>query len=462
MKLASISKVYCVGLGGVGVSAIAKYFLHQGVVVMGSDPGLSPLLDDVRRLGGRCFRRPDPRRITADIDVLVYTDACPPDHPELLAAATLNIPRLNFAQMLGLIMQRYAQRITITGTNGKSTTSALTGLLCQVGELEPTVFVGSRVSQYDGNLHLGQGQTMVVEADEYRDHFLHLAPTILTITNIELDHVDYFPTLDRVRQSFQNMFALLPPDGHCLVNADDPICQQDFVGHPQVISYGFAAESNIHIEGWRSAAGGQTFSIRWRDKVLGPYQLPLPGKFNVSNAVAAVATALVAGADPTNFSATIANFRGVWRRFEILSQTNDRVTVVNDYAHHPTAVELTIEGARQFFPGRRIVVAFQPHHANRLAALYDHFLTCFDGADFLVLTELYAVLGREQELPHRTSRELSQDLLQRGVPVMYAESVLATQQVLQKNIRPGDVVIIMGAGDIWTIASQLAHHDAAT
>lgn len=465
MNLASIHRVYCVGLGGVGVSAVAKYFLAHGAAVAGSDPLSSPLIDDVVNGGAKHWPQPDPARLTTDLDLVVFSDACPPDHPELLAAERLGLPRQNFAQTLGLIMGAYAQRVAVCGTNGKSTTTALTGLLLLDAGFDPSIFVGSRASQFDGNLRLGRGSTIVVEADEYRDHFHHLSPTILTITNVELDHVDYFSNLHRVIDSFRTMIRLVPPSGSVIINADDPVSRREFFDHdPRVVSFGFDPAADLRIHQLVASTGQQEFFLTWRGEYLDQFTLRLPGRFNVYNAAAAIATAILAGAKPTTFGRTIADFRGVWRRFEIVSPS-EPVTVVNDYAHHPTAVKGTLKGAGRFFPGRRVVAVFQPHHYNRLTNLFDEFVAAFDAADEIIVAEVYSVLGRDQGGRPKTSRDLVAALTRRGRPATYVPDAAAAASELRRRVRGGDVVIVMGAGDIWTIAKPLAgfyaHHQPA-
>lgn len=455
MNIAALKKVYCVGLGGVGVSAVAKYFLAHGVPVSGSDPVRSPLVDDVIHGGGQWFDRPDPSRISKDIDLLVYTDDARPDHPERQAAQQLKVPTQNFSMTLGEIMSTYRQRICLAGTNGKSTTTALTGLLLEAARLHPTVFVGSRVSQFNGNLRLGAGQTFVAEADEYRDHFLNLHPTIATITNIELDHLDYFYTLDRVKQSFERFADLVPSDGQLVVNADDANIAAT-LGSRSALRFGLGERADLRAIDLRPSAGQQTFRLYFHGQFLGHYTLHLPGIFNIMNALAAIASALAAGVDPSTFVATIAAFRGVWRRFEIINP-HSPVTIINDYAHHPTAVRGTLEGAKAFYPGRRIVAVFQPHHHNRLTRLFKDFTECFAAADESIIVDTYSVPGREpQSQDTKTGQDLAAALKTKGKSAAFAATPSATEEQLEIRLKAGDVCIIMGAGDIWRIAEPLA------
>ncbi len=460
MNLSSLKRVYCVGLGGVGVSAVAKYLLAHGVQVSGSDPVRTPLIDDVIRFGGIWYDTADPGRMTKDLDLLIFTDDAHPDHPERRAAEHLGIVSQNFSVMLGMIMSSYQQRVCVAGTNGKSTTTALTGLLLEKAGLHPTVFVGSRVSQFDGNLRLGSGTVFVAEADEYRDHFLNLAPTVVVVSNIELDHVDYFHNIDRLQMSFQKFFDTLPADGRLIVNADDEMSVRTAAGRANILTFGMNRPADLRATDYRAVAGGQEFSIFFRGQNLGKFNLPLPGTFNVMNALAAMAAALSVGADPSSFPEVINNFHGVWRRFEILNSAS-KITIVSDYAHHPSAVSGTLAGAKAFYPGRRLVAIFQPHHHNRITHLFTGFTESFSVADVVMIVETYTVPGREpQTSDTKTGKDVVAALRAQGKDVIYAENPNIAQVQLEKVLRPGDVAIIMGAGDIWRIAQPVADHYA--
>ncbi|MBI2984477.1 MAG: UDP-N-acetylmuramate--L-alanine ligase [Candidatus Kerfeldbacteria bacterium] len=454
MNLPSLRRVYCLGLGGVGVSAVAKYLLRHGISVAGSDPVRSPLTADVEALGGRHFVDVDPQRLSPDVDLVIYSDACPPDHPELVAARRLGRPVMTFAESLGAIMHSFPRRVIIAGTNGKSTTTALTGLLLESAGLNPTVFVGSRLSSFNGNLRFGGQQVFVAEGDEYRQHFHQLEPTILTLTNLEPDHLDFFHNLPTLIASFDTMVGRLDRSGRLVLNIDDPIIRRQWGRHPARLTFGFNRSADVVVEDYRTAAGRQLFRLRTRQGDLGQFILHVPGRFNVMNVVAAVATALSTGAEPQQFIRTVAAFRGIWRRFELLNP-QAAVTVVNDYAHHPTAVRGTLEGAKSFFPGRRLIAVFQPHHHIRLATLFTDFCQSFRSADLTIVSEVYAVLGREEPAT-KTSRDLTQALRRQGQSVEYAATVAEAGSLVRRLVQPGDVVVIMGAGDIWRLAQSLA------
>lgn len=453
--LADIHNVYCIGLGGVGVSAVAKLFLARGVKVSGSDPRWSPIVADVVRCGAKHFTEPDARRLTPEIDLVVATDDAPADHPERLAAATAGIDCENFSITLSRFMAEYPRRITIAGTNGKSTTTALTGLLLVGAQLDPTVFVGSRVAEFDGNVRIGRGTVFVAEADEYQDHFLHYQPTTAVITNIEPDHLDYFTTVERMEESFQKYATVVPPGNQLILNFDDLRSRPLLNIGRQVFTFGRSTGAYLQARNIIASPGQQTWETFLHGESLGSFTLHLPGTFNIMNALAAMTAALSVGADPSTFAATIASFHGIWRRFQVLNPAAE-VTIISDYAHHPTAVQATLVGARAFYTGRRIVAVFQPHHHSRLSALFTEFAKSFTAADETLIVETYSVPGRDVlEQQSKTARQLVSAINELGVVAHYLGPVPDAEQQLRTRLQPGDVAIIMGAGDIWTTAEAL-------
>ncbi len=460
IALRNIKRVYCIGLGGVGVSAVAKLFLARGAVVSGSDPNVTPIVNDVVRRGAIHYPAAAGAHITADIDLVVATDDAPADHPERLAAAARGIPVENFSVTLGRFMAEYPRRVTMAGTNGKSTTTAMTGMLLAAAGQDPTVFVGSRVSEFDGNLRIGRGHTIIAEADEFRDHFLNYQPTVAAITNVEPDHLDYFRTAERMLDSFRRYADLLGANGTLVVNADDAGAMTVADGRRSVVTFGIEQPADLIAVRVASRSGQQGWETRWHQRSLGMFTLPLPGRFNVMNALAAMATALTAGADPRTFAATLEKFHGIWRRFQILNPKSS-ITIVSDYAHHPTAVRVTIAGARAFYPGRRIIIVFQPHYPARLTALFDDFVKSFEAADETMIVEAYTVPGRAVPAGDlKTSQELVQALAKRNLTASYAASPPAAEEQVKRTLKPGDVVIIMGAGDIWRSADNLGRQYA--
>lgn len=448
-------RVYAIGLGGVGVSAVAKLLMADGAKVSGSDPQTTPLTEDIVRLGGQHFTAPDPSQITSDLDLVITTDDAPDDHPERLAAQRQGVPCENFSVTLGRLMAGYPQRLTVAGTNGKSTTTAMAGLLLTGAGMDPTVFVGSRVPEFQSNLRLGGRGLFVAEADEYRDHYLQYQSTVGLITNLEPDHLDYFGSWPAMVASYQRHVDRIPEPGALVLNADDQAVMRLRRGRRRVYTFGLDGPADVTARNLVSSSGQQTWTTLFRGAPIGNMILHLPGRFNVMNALGAMAAALAVGADPTSFAATLGSFRGIWRRFQILN-AGQPVTVVSDYAHHPTAVRLTLEGARTFFPGRRIIAVFQPHHQSRLTSLFDDFAAGFQAANQAIILETYTVPGRDVPAEQsKSARQLAKAISQRGVQTLYQSSILEAEQQLQRQLKPGDVAVIMGAGDIWRMAERL-------
>lgn len=446
--------VYAVGIGGIGVSAIARYFLARGVRVSGSDPSTLPTIEDLRRLGADIVTVPQPERL-ADVDLLIYTDAYPPDQVERAAAAARGIPSLSFAEALGWMMGQYRQRVGVAGTNGKSTTSAILGLILTQAGHDPSVFVGSRVAEFHGNLRLGQTDIFVAEADEYRDHFLQLHPTAAIITNVELDHVEYFETQERMEDSYERFVAQLN-GGLLVMNADDPVAMRRWQDRPNTVTFGFSEAATVRIESFVASEGQEQFTLHRGDQRFGPFTIHIPGRYNVMNVVGAMVMAELLGVPFAAMAKTISDFRGIWRRFEVLNP-GGRTLVINDYAHHPTSVRGTIDGARVYYPSRRLIAVFQPHHRQRLKALFDEFATSFHSAHLVILTETYTVAGREttdQDL--KTSWDLTEAVRRQGVKCHYAPALSDVINHVAALVQPGDAILLMGAGDIWTLGQPLA------
>lgn len=455
IDLAHIKRVYCIGLGGVGVSAVAKYFLRHGAQVAGSDLHRSSLIDDVVSLGARWYPDHDAARIRPDISLVVYTDACGPQHPERLAAVRLGIPVMHFTEAINLVMAPFTHRAAVAGTNGKSTTTALAALMLRAAGRDPSVFVGSRVSAFDGNFYEGQGDVFIAEADEYRDHFLALHPTTAIITNIEPDHFDYFPDLAAMIRSYRQFVERLN-GGPLILNADDHVVMKEFGRLPGVITFGFQGSADVAATDITTTSGQQRFTIRTPDGAIGPIVYRRPGRVNIANALAAAALTMSLGIDGQAVRSALERFTGIWRRFEILNPGRS-VEIVDDYAHHPTAVRATLAGARAFYPGRRIIAVFQPHHRERLQHLFDDFTGSFDQADETIIMATYAVPGRDDAPSNAaTGRTLAEAIRSRGRRAQYADTHPEAVAFIKRAARPNDVIIIMGAGDIHDLAVQLA------
>lgn len=462
--LDDISKVHVIGAGGIGVSAVAKLLAHAGKRVTGSDVAANEATRELETAGIPVAIGHRAANLPADADLVVYSSAVPEDNPERAAARELGRRELSYFQFIGEY-SKSKWTIAVSGTNGKSTTTALLGLILEKAGFEPTVIVGSKVRTFpDKNLRLGRGAYFVVEACEHQAHMLELFPQMIVLTNIEEDHLDYYRDLDHIRETFNRYVAKLPPDGVLIRNADDPVSAADLTAAAGSVSYGLKGEADYTAQGLTVGGERQRFEVVRRSgqpASLGEFSLPLPGKFNVYNALAAITAATELGAPADAVRQAVGEFAGLWRRFERVGEMGGAL-LYSDYGHHPTAVAGTLAAAREFFPDRRLVLAFQPHQHNRTRKLFEEFVVSFDAADVVVLAEIFDVAGREAEADRLVS---SADLAEaarkrdaasgRGREVVFAENLEKTAAVLRRTVRRGDVVLLMGAGDIYKLADQL-------
>ncbi|MFO0764955.1 MAG: UDP-N-acetylmuramate--L-alanine ligase [Patescibacteria group bacterium] len=467
MNLTELKKVHFVGIGGINMSGVAKILKRSGVEVSGSDAALSEATEELEKIGVRVSIGHEAQNVPQDAELVIYSSAVPVSNPERLEAMKRNIHQLTNFEFLGE-WTKNKRVLLITGTHGKSTTTSIAGLLLESVDADPTVIVGSRVPSFpDGNVRHGHSDWVVIEGDEYAKHFLEFKPFGVIVNNIELDHTDIYPDLEAMLSVFREMLEKVQDGGIVLANANDPHVQT-VVGRVRaqleakrirVKTFGFGMHADIPVTDHMTKAGEQSFMLRDLEGRPHRFVMHVPGKINVMNAAAALALVGSIGVPFNKLIKPIADFKGIWRRFQIISEANG-ITVVSDYGHHPTAGAATLEATKLFYPGRRVVLAFQPHQRQRTKDLFDAFVTSFEKADALALVEIYDVVGRENGI-EISSRDLQEAVvrhdLERGVMrhVEYAPNVPATKEILKRWIRTGDVVLVMGAGDIYTIATEL-------
>lgn len=478
MLLTQIKKIHFVGVGGIGVSAVAKMFVRIGKEVSGSDVTSSEIVDDVVKSGIKVFIGHKENNLSKDVDLLVYSDAIPENNPEREKAKKLGIPEMSYFELIG-DFSREKFTIAISGTHGKSTTTALAGLMLASGGLDPIVIVGSKSKAFKGgNLRHGRTKYFVVEACEHEAHMLHLRPKIIILTNIEEDHLDFYKNISNIKQTFLRYANLLPENGLLIINNDDPVIREIIYSNKDALEkkikiISFAIENNADIRGINLRVHDiqlgensdkiercQRFEImRGRDN-LGEFVLRVPGKFNVYNALAAIACALSFNIPLQKIKTVLKKFDGIWRRFEKISEKDGSI-VISDYAHHPTEIRETLKAVRDFYPGRRIVLAFQPHQYDRTQKLFNDFVLSFDEADVLILNEIYGVVGRENDEQLVSSKDLIKKIEERDSKrnfsrdIFYGENLKETKKIIKSNIKQGDIIVVMGAGDIYNIAKDL-------
>lgn len=458
-------KIHFIGLGGIGVSAVAKFFKLRGAEVSGSDLEISEITDECEKLGIKFFHGQRAENLSQDTELVVYSDAVPVENLEREQAAKLGITQMSYAEILGEI-SKTKRTIAVSGTNGKSTTTAMLGLILEAAGFDPTVIVGSKVKTFKyGNLRMGAGDWFVVEGDEYKAHMLHLRPEVIILTNLEEDHLDFYKDLDDIIDKFSQYLNLLPDNGYCIINNNDAGCKKlkntdtfQSLSRTTRRLTKYSIENNkevdFFVESVNTKAGEVEFNLReMTNGDVVPYKLQVPGRFNVYNALAAIACARTLGVPVEVIQKTLANFQGIWRRFEKVGECQGAL-IISDYGHHPSAIEQTIKGARAFYPGRRIVLVFQPHQHNRTKTLFNDFVKTLRMPDVLILSEIYDVVGREAiEDQNINSRALLAALNKENA--FYGGNLDETERLTREIIKPNDVVIVMGAGSIDKVARRL-------
>lgn len=455
---------YFVGIGGIGISALARWVCAAGREVFGSDLSTSDVTRALEKEGVKIFYEQTPENLErVPVDVMIYTKAAA-HSAEVQAAQAKGLPTLTYFEALGEIFNEH-RGIAVCGTHGKSTTTAMLGGVLEDGGLDPTVLVGSIVPRYASNLRLGGGEWFVAEACEYDRNFLPLRPQMIVLGNIELDHTDCYADLASMEAAFEAFLGQLLPQGILLYNDDSVSCRRVVqkvcaARHDlQVFTFGEKATDDFRLTNFQVQNQTARFEVQEKGQASREVTLQVPGKFNAINALAALAAGRVLGVSFDYAARSLQNFTGIWRRFEIKGEYAN-VPVVSDYAHHPTAVRGTIAAAREFYPHKKIVVVFQPHQHNRTKKLYADFLNAFEGADILILVKIYDVAGREAEGDQDvSSKQLVEDLLRKHPAfkdkIFYAEDRAAARELLERNFAADRVILVMGAGDIYKLADEL-------
>ena len=443
-------RVHLVGVGGIHMSGIAQILRARGHTISGSDLYLTPLTERLQALGVTVSRGHDAAHVGA-AELVVYTSAAHEDNPELVEARSRGLPAIKRAEMVALLMEG-KRSIAVAGSHGKTTTCSLIAFMLWQAGRSPTFMLGGEMIDLDTNAMPGDGPDFVVEADEFDAAFLNYHPDIALVTNVEPDHLDVYGSYDRLKDAFRQFLSQVKPDGYIVACREDPALRAilletvgDEVNPPvHVVSYGLdpSAEwraENISLKG----VDGYTFVVKCGKQVYGTFETRLPGIHNVSNALGAITVGSVLGLPPETVQRSVAEFRGVRRRFQQIDEAAS-VTVMDDYAHHPTEVRATLAAARERFPGRRLVCLFQPHTYSRTRYLLDGFRTCFADCDLLLLTDTYA--AREEPSAGMDAQQLAGEI--REPSARYAGDLERSATAVADLLEPGDVFFTIGAGDV--------------
>lgn len=448
------------------MSALARWLIALGKNASGCDAAESKI---TKKLGGEIeiALNHEPAHIGQySPDVVIASPAVPDDNSEILEAQKRNIPVLRYPEALGEFANPL-ETTAVCGTNGKSTITAILGLILIKGGIDPTVLVGSLVKEMGGNFRKGGSNRAVIEACEYKRAFLQYVPQTVVITNIEAEHLDYFKSLDDVISAFTQFALQIKPDGILIANGDDQNIARvlekikEARKDIKVIRFGKNKNCDFAFSNVRAKKEEIHFNIITADGKTENFTLKIPGEFNVYNAVAAIASARQYGVAFEAISDVLDGFGGIWRRFEKVGEFRG-AAIISDYAHHPAAVFKTIYAARSFFPRKRIMAVFQPHQHNRTRMLFDDFVKCFDGADVVIVPEIYKVLGRISDEDKKIS---SSDLVsamkdrdgERGVSreILYAADLKDAEILIKKHTQKNDCILIMGAGDVGELPEKL-------
>jgi UDP-N-acetylmuramate--alanine ligase len=390
-------------------------------------------------------------------EVVVYSSAVrPADNPETKAALERKIPVIRRAEMLSEV-SRLKYTLAIAGTHGKTTTTSMCGLVMMKAAMDPTVIVGGRLTGLGGsNARLGRGDWIVLEADEYDRSFLQLLPTIAVVTNIEADHLDIYSDLDDIKGAFTEFANKVPFYGSALVCLDDPGVRDVMPLIKRVtVTYGTSPQCDVRASNISYNERSSSYDLTYRGEPLGRIILNVPGNHNVLNSLAACGVALQCGVPPDVIRQALAEFGGVYRRFEIKGETTAGVLVIDDYAHHPTEIQATLEAARKGWD-RRIVAVFQPHTYTRTRDFYREFATSFDNADVIILMDVYP--AREEPIEGVSGRLIADAARDAGHrQVFYAERLEDVAELLTQVLRPEDILLTMGAGDVWRVGSKVGN-----
>lgn len=447
--------IFFVGIGGAGMSGIAKVLLELGNTVSGSDLLESETTKRLENLGAIIYTGHREENLASSVETVVVSSAIPQSNPEVVKAKSLGIPVIQRAEMLGMLMRKQ-KGIAVAGSHGKTTTTSMISLMLEKNNYDPTVVVGGELNDIGGNAKLGAGQYLVAEADESDGSFLKLHPFISVVTNIEDDHLDYYGTLANIENAFRQFILNTSEEGYTVLCLEDltvsrllpSICEQR-----KLITYGFSPEADFWARDLQLCGLESRATVLRNNKVLGELRLNVPGRHNFLNALAALAVGTVCGMGFAEIAAGLAAFNGVQRRFQKVGQARG-VEIYDDYAHHPTELRATLAAAKTLKP-KRVVAVFQPHRYSRTNLLAREFGAAFQDADLLIINEIYA--AGEKPINGVSALTIVEEIRKNtDQRVEYIPEKSGIVCRLTEEIQPGDLVITLGAGNIYTVAYELA------
>lgn len=457
MLLKDFNKIHFIGIGGISMSSLAEILLHKGKVISGSDGVQSAVTDDLVSKGIKVAIGQKAENITDDIDLVVYTAAVKEDNPELKAARASKAAVIDRAELVGMLMLEYKHPISVAGTHGKTTTSSLVSEILMTAGVEPTVSIGGMLPSIGGNYKIGRDDYFVLETCEYCDSFLKFNPHSAIILNVDKDHIDYFKNLDNIYKSFNKFAKRLPKEGFLIINNEIPRLSEvlDGIDCPYE-TYGVNGGSDWYAENISyDSMGHGSYTVCYKGQQIAEIKLSIPGEHNVYNSLGAFALAYRYGIKTEDIVKGILNYHGTDRRFQYKGSFNG-VSVIDDYAHHPTEINATINSARANDIGR-LVIAFQPHTYSRTYELLDDFAKVLSKADLVVLLDIYA--SREKDTGLVSSKDLAEKIVEHGGNSEYCGSFENAENYIINNCSPHDMLITMGAGDVVKLGEKLVSQE---
>ncbi len=453
MDFKNVKKIYMIGIKGVGMTAVAQFLKSRGKEIVGSDTHEKFFTDEVLKKSGiKFYEGFDAANLEKEKpDLVIYSTAYTEKNVELAAAQKSGVVVLSYPEVLGQILKE-GFGIAVCGTHGKTTTTAMLGFVLQEFGADPTVLVGSAVPQLGGNARVGRGKHVIIEADEYQNKFLYFEPQAVILTSAEYDHPDFFKTPKDYIDVFQKFVAKIPTNGFLVACFDDKNVQEVVKSAKcKIISYGLGA-GDWQVKNIVQKNGGMEFEALEKGESRGVFSIQLLGAHNVANALSVIAVCSELGYDFNKIREALKKFSGTVRRFEIKDEVSG-VTLVDDYAHHPTEIRVTLEAARQRYPNRRIWCVFHPHTFTRTKALFSDFAKSFGAVDKTIVIDIYGSAREVTGSIH--SRDLVEAIKKEGNDALYIPTIPEAADFLAREVKSGDVVITMGAGDVWRVGELL-------
>ncbi len=447
-------RIHLIGVGGTGMRALAAMLLDHGSIVSGSDNAESGTIERLREQGAVVHIGQRSQNVPADCDMVVYSAAVNEQNPELIAARQNGATVLKYSQMLGSLM---AERtgIAIAGTHGKSTTTAMVAYTLQAAGVDPSFVVGATVEQLGGPSGVGSGKHFVAEACEFDRSFLNLSPHLATILNIDEDHLDCYKDIGDIVEAFRAFSGLVPAEGVIIANGEDRYVAEAVAStSSEVQTFGLDEKCNWRGVNLQANRGKFDVDVLFNGQDFCKLAVPLPGLHNVYNSLAATAILYHAGLDAQKIADNLASFRGAHRRMTLKAQI-DGVTVLDDYAHHPTEIQATLKAIREHYQPKRLICVFQPHQHSRTRFLLKDFARCFGSADEVIVPDIYFVRDSIREKDYISSQDLVAQIRLNGGAAIYLEKLDDIVSHMEHGLRGGDLVVTMGAGNIWEVADEI-------